>query len=475
MRLMGALRMKDTLQFDAATLRRYDRPAPRYTSYPTAPHFDTQFTEAMLREHIVEYSNAWSIPRRLSLYVHVPFCFSPCFYCGCNRIITRDTSRARPYLERLQREIALLGPLFERNREVVQVHLGGGTPNFMRPADIRALLQTLASHFRLSTSVERDFSIELDPRCVQPGDIAEYARMGFNRASLGVQDFDPEVQRAVNRVQTIDETLRVIDACRAEGFRSINVDLIYGLPKQTTAGFARTLDTVLASRPDRLAVYSYAHLPEMFKAQRQIADADLPSNEAKLGLLALAVEQLSEAGYRYIGMDHFALPDDDLAVAQLHGTLQRNFMGYTTHANCDLVGIGMSAISHIGDSFSQNARDLPGWQRAIDSGRLPLWRGRQLNFDDVLRGEVIQQLMCQSRIDMREIEARFAIDFPSYFATALAQLRPLAADGLVTLTSRSITATARGRLLLRVIAMCFDRYLDSAALPEIRPQFSRVI
>jgi len=232
---------------------------------------------------------------------------------------------------------------------------------------------------------------------------------------------------------------------------------------------------VLASRPDRLAVYSYAHLPEMFKAQRQIADADLPSNEAKLGLLALAVEQLSEAGYRYIGMDHFALPDDDLAVAQLHGTLQRNFMGYTTHANCDLVGIGMSAISHIGDSFSQNARDLPGWQRAIDSGRLPLWRGRQLNFDDVLRGEVIQQLMCQSRIDMREIEARFAIDFPSYFATALAQLRPLAADGLVTLTSRSITATARGRLLLRVIAMCFDRYLDSAALPEIRPQFSRVI
>ena len=466
--------MNDTLQFDAATLRRYDRPGPRYTSYPTAPQFGSQFTEAMFCEH-AKRSNSWPIPRRLSLYVHVPFCFSPCFYCGCNRIITRDTSRARPYLERLQREIAVLGPLFDSNREVVQVHLGGGTPNFMRPADIEALLQTAARHFRLSTSVERDFSIELDPRQVKPGDIGEYARIGFNRASLGVQDFDPEVQRAVNRIQSIEETLRVVDACRAEGFRSVNIDLIYGLPLQTIAGFGRTLDTVLAARPDRVAVYSYAHLPGMFKAQRQIDEADLPSNEEKLGLLALAVEQLSEAGYRYIGMDHFALLDDVLAVAQLHGSLQRNFMGYTTHANCDLIGVGMSAISHVGDSFSQNARDLPGWQRAIDSGHLPVWRGRELHFDDVLRAEVIQQLMCQGRIDVPEIEARFAIDFPSYFTTALAQLRPLAADGLVTLTARSIVATARGRLLLRVIAMCFDRYLDAAPLPEARPQFSRVI
>jgi oxygen-independent coproporphyrinogen-3 oxidase len=454
--------MIDTLQFDAATLRRYDRPGPRYTSYPTAPQFGPQFTEDLLREH-VRLSNAWPIPRRLSLYVHVPFCFSPCFYCGCNRIITRDLSRAAPYLERLQREIALLGPLFDRNREVVQVHLGGGTPNFMRPADIDALLATISNHFRLSTDAARDFSIELDPRYVQAGDIAHYARCGFNRASLGVQDFDPEVQRAVNRIQSVEETLRVIDACRAEGFRSINVDLIYGLPRQTIEGFARTLDTVLASRPDRLAVYSYAHLPAMFKAQRQIDDADLPGSEAKLGLLALAVEKLSTAGYRYIGMDHFALPDDDLARAQEAGTLQRNFMGYTTHADCDLVGFGMSAISHIGDSFSQNARDLPGW------------RGRQLHFDDVLRGEVIQQLMCQGRIDMPAIEARFAIDFPSYFAAALAQLRPLAADGLVRFSARSIEATARGRLLLRVIAMCFDRYLDAQNAPEARPQFSRVI
>jgi len=466
--------MTHTLQFDAATLRRYDKPGPRYTSYPTAPHFDSQFTEAMLGEH-VKRTNAWPIARRLSLYVHVPFCFSPCFYCGCNRIITRDLSRAAPYLARLQREIEMIGALFDHDREVVQVHLGGGTPNFMRPADIGALLETAGKHFRLSTSAERDFSIELDPRQVQAGDIAQYARIGFNRASLGVQDFDPQVQQAVNRVQSVEETLRVIYSCRAEGFRSINVDLIYGLPRQTLAGFARTLDTVLDVRPDRLAVYSYAHLPAMFKAQRHIDDAELPDSETKLGLLALAVDKLSRAGYCYIGMDHFALPTDDLARAQDQGTLQRNFMGYTTHADCDLVGLGMSAISHIGESFSQNARDLPGRQAAIDSGHLPVWRGRELYFDDALRGEVIQQLMCQGRVDMPAIEARFAIDFPSYFASALAQLRPLAADGLVTITNRSITATARGRLLLRVIAMCFDRYLDAVTLPAARPQFSRVI
>jgi oxygen-independent coproporphyrinogen III oxidase len=466
--------MSERLHVDTETLRRYDKPGPRYTSYPTAPHFGPHFTQAMLREYI-RRSNAAPIPRRLSLYVHVPYCFSPCFYCGCNRIITRDLSRARPYLERLQREIEMLGALFDHDREVVQVHLGGGTPNFMRPVELGELMETLGSHFRLSTSAARDFSIELDPRHVQAGDIANYARLGFNRASLGVQDFDLEVQRAVNRIQSVEETLRVIDACRTEGFRSVNVDLIYGLPKQTVEGFTRTLDTVLASRPDRLAVYSYAHMPDMFKAQRQIDSADLPGNEAKLGLLALAIEKLSGAGYQYIGMDHFALPGDDLAQAQELGTLQRNFMGYTTHADTDLVGFGMSAISHIGDSFSQNARDLPGWQSAIDGGRLPLWRGRHLDFDDRVHGEVIQQLMCQGRIDICAIEAGFAVDFSQYFAAGLARLNPLIADGLVTLNARSIDATARGRLLLRVIAMCFDRYLDAVPLQETRPQFSRVI
>lgn len=466
--------MSDTLQFDAATLRRYDLPGPRYTSYPTAPHFGPHFDAAMLREYI-RRSNDEPIPRRLSLYVHVPYCFSPCFYCACNRIITRDLARTGPYLERLQREIEMLGGLFDRDREAVQVHLGCGTPNFMRPAELGELMASLGNHFCLSASAQRDFSIELDPRHVQAGDVAEYARIGFNRASLGVQDFDPEVQRAVNRVQSVEETLSVIDACRAAGFRSVNVDLIYGLPKQTIDGFARTLATVLASRPDRLAVYSYAHLPSMFKAQRRISAADLPDGETKLGLLALAIEKLSGAGYRYIGMDHFALPADDLARAQEHGSLQRNFMGYTTHADCDLIGFGMSAISHIGDSFSQNARDLPGWERAVDSGRLAVCRGRHLDFDDLLRAEVIQQLMCQGRIDITAIETRFDVDFPAYFTEGLARLRLLVTDGLVTRTARFIEATARGRLLLRVIAMCFDRYLDAAPLQTARPQFSRVI
>jgi oxygen-independent coproporphyrinogen-3 oxidase len=466
--------MGDTLQFDAATLRRYDKPGPRYTSYPTAPQFGPHFNEAMVREHI-RRSNAEPIPRQLSLYVHIPYCFSPCFYCGCNRIITRDYSRARPYLERLQREIEMVGGLFDRDREVVQLHLGGGTPNFMRPTELAELMHSLGQHFQLGTRADSDFSIELDPRFMQAADVAEYGRIGFNRASLGVQDFDPKVQRAVNRVQSVDETLQVIEACRAEGFRSVNVDLIYGLPRQTIAGFGRTLDTVLATRPDRLAVYGYAHLPSMFKAQRQSHSADLPDNETKLGLLALAVEKLSSAGYRYIGMDHFALPGDDLARAQAHGTLHRNFMGYTTHADCDVVGLGMSAIGHIGDSFSQNARDLAGWECAVDDGRLPVWRGRHLDFDDVLRGAVIQQLMCQGRIDIRSIETRFDIDFAEYFTDGLAQLRPLVADGLATLTPLSIEATPRGRLLLRVIAMCFDRYLDAAQLPATRPQFSRVI
>ncbi|HEY7642733.1 MAG TPA: oxygen-independent coproporphyrinogen III oxidase, partial [Steroidobacteraceae bacterium] len=322
--------MSEALQFDAATLRRYDRPGPRYTSYPTAPHFGSQFTEEMLREEIQRINTAGKT-RRLSLYVHVPYCFSPCFYCGCNRTITRDRSRARLYLERLKQEIRMLGDLFDRDHEAVQVHLGGGTPNFMRPGEISELLATLGNYFFLNASAGRDFSIELDPRHVAPADIAHYARIGFNRASLGVQDFDPEVQRAVNRIQSVEETQRVIDACRSAGFRSINVDLIYGLPKQTIGGFSRTLDTVLASRPDRLAVYSYAHLPAMFKAQRHIETTDLPDGEAKLALLALAIEKLSAAGYSYIGMDHFALPNDDLAQAQEHGTLQRNFMGYTTH------------------------------------------------------------------------------------------------------------------------------------------------
>ena len=468
--------MSTTLpRFDAELLRRYDRPGPRYTSYPTAPQFDERFGEAALREAAAA-CNGDPIPRRLSLYVHVPYCSSPCFYCGCNRIITRDKGRAESYLVRLYREIGMLAALFDRDRDVIQCHFGGGTPNFLSPVQLGELMDSLRRHFHFSDSSERDISIELDPRFVTPDEVAELAAIGFNRASLGVQDFDPDVQAAVNRIQDVDATLAIIDACRDSGMRSVNVDLIYGLPKQTRAGFARTLDIVAQARPDRLAVYGYAHLPHLFKAQRQIEAAHLPSAEDKLGLLQLAIEKLGAAGYVYIGMDHFALPDDDLAQAQARGSLHRNFMGYTTHADTDLIGLGVSAISHIGDSFSQNPRDLLAWQAAIDAGHLPVFRGMRLCEDDRLRADLIQQLMCQGEIPVDALERRYTIDFGDYFVDALARLQPLLADGLVRIEPGRIRATTQGRLLLRNIAMCFDRYLPPpAAETTAAPRFSRAI
>ena len=459
--------------FDADLLRRYDRPGPRYTSYPTAPQFTSAFGEAELRDAAAA-SNGDPIPRRLSLYVHIPFCTSPCFYCGCNRIITRDKSRADGYLARLYREIDLTAQLFDRDREVIQLHFGGGTPNFLTPEQLREVVDTLRSQFRFSGARQRDISIELDPRFVDADDIAQLADIGFNRASFGVQDFDPAVQQAVNRIQSVEETRAVVDACRANGFRSVNVDLIYGLPKQNSTGFARTLGIVNDMRPDRVAVYSYAHLPSLFKAQRQIDEADLPDPAAKLGLLQLAIERLGHAGYDYIGMDHFALPDDELSIARQRGGLHRNFMGYTTHADSDLVGLGVSAISHIGDSFSQNPRDLPSWQIALDEGRLPVFRGMSLEEDDVLRADLIQQLMCQGEIPVAALERRHAIDFGEYFADAIARLQPMVEDGLVRIEPDRITATTQGRLLLRNIAMCFDRYLDRPA-DGAAPRFSRAI
>ena len=465
--------MNTDISFDAELLRRYDQPGPRYTSYPTAPAFTPAFGATELRAQ-AKRTNEEPIPRPLSLYVHIPYCFSPCFYCGCNRVITRDAGRAAPYLLRLEREIERMAALFARDREVIQVHLGGGTPNFLSPAQIAGLMESLRGHFRLSTRADRDFSIELDPRFLNPGDIAQYAAAGFTRASFGVQDFDPAVQKAVNREQTVEQTLSVIAECREHGFRSVNVDLIYGLPKQTTEGFGRTLDIVTAARPDRIAIYGYAHMPQIFKGQTQIEANDLPDAAAKLALLQLAIDRLGAGGYRHIGMDHFSLPNDDLARAQQLGSLHRNFMGYTTHADCDLVGLGVSAISHIGDSFSQNPRDLPAWEIAVDQGHLPVWRGLALSTDDRVRADVIQQLMCHAAIDIDQLEYRHDIDFADYFADSLAKLEPLAADGLVEVGAHRIAATPRGRLLLRIIAMCFDNHLDSAA-PVARPRYSRVI
>ena len=465
---------------EADLLLRYDVAGPRYTSYPTAPQFRADFGETQYREH-ARRSNATFSPRPLSLYVHIPFCTSPCFYCGCNRIITRDPAAGGRYVERLLREASMLAPLFDHHREVRQLHLGGGTPNFLRPSELTRLIETLAGYFRFGPAADLDFSIELDPRFVTAADIERLGRLGFNRASLGVQDFDPRVQQAVNRIQSIEQTLGIIEACRASGLHSVNVDLIYGLPHQSLAGFARTLDTIIAASPERLAVYGYAHMPRLFKAQRHIEPQALPDPAARIALLELAIERLGAAGYRYIGMDHFARPDDELARAQSAGGLHRNFMGYTTHAGCDLIGLGMSAISHFGGSFSQNQRDLRSWEAALDSGRLPVWRGLALTDDDRLRAEVIQSLMCDGAVDFARIESRYGIDFETYFGEALERLGPLVTDKLVTLEGREVRATDSGRFLLRIIAMCFDRYLaqdprpanDAHAAQETR--FSRVV
>ena len=435
--------MDAILPFDVQLLRRYDCPGPRYTSYPTAPHFGADFGEAELREHI-RRSNSDPIPRELSLYVHLPF---------------GDRTKGRPYVERLVREIGLTAGLFDRDRDVLQLHLGGGAANLLSSTELGELVDSLERHFHFSSGPERDFSIELDPHFLQEGATSVLAALGFIRASLNVPGIDPEAQRAIDRIRCVGETLRAIEECRASGFRSIKVDLFYGLPTQDLAGFARRLDGILSVRPDRLAVYGYAPSPDLLKPQRQFETVDLPSAELKLGLLRLAIEKLSAAGYRHVGMDQFALPEDSLVRARASGTLHRNLMGYTTHADCDLVGFGVGAISHIGDSFSQSLRDLPGWEHALDEGRLPIWRGIALDADDVLRADAIQQLMCLGEIDVSGLESRYDVEFARYFSDALEKLRPLAADGLVTVEPGRIAATRRGRLLMRIIVMCFDRYL----------------
>ncbi|MBO9716133.1 MAG: oxygen-independent coproporphyrinogen III oxidase [Pseudoxanthomonas sp.] len=459
--------------FDPRLLQRYDVPGPRYTSYPTAPQFTPGFGETELRQ-VAAASNGDPIPRPISLYLHIPFCTSPCFYCGCNRIITRDKSRGEAYLTRLYREIAMASSLFDRDRDVEQVHFGGGTPNFLNPAQIAEVVDVLRRHFSFARGPKMDCSIELDPRFVDPDEIGQLAQIGFNRASLGVQDFDPVVQQAVNRVQGVEQTLGIIEACRTHGFRSVNVDLIYGLPRQTLEGFSRTLDITLAARPDRLAIYGYAHMPQLFRPQQRINADDLPSPETKLDLLRLAIDKLGQAGYEYIGMDHFALPEDELARAQRDGGLHRNFMGYTTHAESDLVGLGVSAISHIGASFSQNPRDIGSWEQAIDAGHLPVWRGMRMDEDDVIRADVIQALMCHGELDFDALGKRHVIDFRDYFRGALERIAPLQDDGLVELDARGLHATSRGRLLLRIIAMCFDRYLTPAA-DVATPRYSRTV
>lgn len=461
----------DTLEFDPDLIARYDGTGPRYTSYPTAPQFHGGFDEAALRA-AAKASNDEPIPRALSLYVHVPFCFSPCFYCGCNRVITRDVAKADRYLEQLYREIELAAPMFDRDRPVRQLHFGGGTPNFLDTRRMGELMDSLARHFSFLRSDDREYGIELDPRFADAGYVRALGRLGFNRVSVGIQDFDPVVQEAVNRIQTEAQTREVLEAARDAGFGSASVDLIYGLPRQTVDGFRRTLQQVIDLDPDRVAVYGYAHLPALFKAQNQIDAAELPDPVTRLALLRAALEMLTAAGYLYIGMDHFARADDELARAQQAGSLQRNFQGYSTHGGCDIVGLGVSAISRIGDSYSQNARDLVGYYAALDSGRLPVARGIALSEDDLIRREAINQLMCHGRLDKADFGERHRLLFDIYFADVLDRLAAMEADGLVRIDEQEIRVTPRGRMLSRIIAMCFDAYLGGAQPAQ---RFSRTI
>lgn len=407
----------------------------------------------------IQNSNDDLIPRPLSLYLHLPFCKELCYYCACNKKVTRDSQRAAVYLQHLEKEIEMQGKLFDRDRQVIQLHFGGGTPTYYDDMQLKSIIEQLSASFLLSRSASREFSIEIDPRTVNEERIAYLADIGFNRVSMGVQDFDPDVQKAVNRIQDEEASLRLVDAARESGFNSVSVDLIYGLPLQTAASFETTIDSILSVRPDRLSVYNYAHLPHLFRAQRMIKSEDVPAPEVRLEILASTINKLVEAGYVYIGMDHFALPDDELTVAMKNGTLQRNFQGYSTCRETDLVGMGVSAIGKVGNSFVQNLKDIRDWQAAIDSGSLPVWRGLSLSSEDRLRRGVIAAIMCQGQVRFGEFERKFKIDFSEHFALELELLKPLQEDRLVEITNFGIDVTPTGLLLLRAIAMKFDEYL----------------
>lgn len=462
--------MTDTssVVFDPELIKRYDKSGPRYTSYPTAVEFHEGFGEAAYRAQAAA-SNASGNP--LSLYFHIPFCDTVCYYCGCNKVVTKDRSRAAPYLQRLHREIALQGALFDQDRRVDQLHWGGGTPTFLSHDEMRGLMQATREHFALHEDDSGEYSIEIDPREVDAATVTLLRELGFNRMSLGVQDFEPMVQQAVNRIQSEQQTLGAIQAARSEGFKSISVDLIYGLPHQSVASFQRTLDKIIEVDPDRLSVFNYAHLPEMFKPQRRIQVADLPSPEEKLDILQLTIARLTEAGYVYIGMDHFAKPDDELAVAQRQGTLYRNFQGYSTHADCDLVGLGVSSIGQVGECYAQNLKDMEAYYASIDAGRLPVFRGIELDADDRLRREVITRLICHFQLDFASINARYGIEFTERFRLELQVLSAMQGDGLLSLDGRGIKVAPAGKLLIRNICMVFDKYLRL----KQEQRFSKVI
>lgn len=455
--------------FDRALIESLAGSGPRYTSYPTADRFHGGFGVHDY-EHWLAQRAIGANRRDLSLYVHVPFCNTICYYCGCNKIITKDKQRADQYLDYLEKEIALTAQKMGGREKVIQLHFGGGTPTFLSDEQLERVMGIIRQHFDLLP--EGEFSIEIDPRKVGRETVLHLGQLGFNRMSVGIQDFDPAVQEAVNRIQSEEETRVVIDAAREAGFKSVSVDLIYGLPRQSAHSLENTINRVISMSPDRIALYNYAHLPTVFMPQRRINEDELPSPATKLDILQNSVQQLTDAGYVFIGMDHFAKPDDELTRALQQGRLQRNFQGYSTHADCDMIGLGVSSIGKVGPCYSQNEKELDAYYAALDAGRLPVMRGMTLSQDDILRRSVIQGLMCRFSLSVEAIEQTFAINFADYFADELPKIREFQQMGLLTFDGDFLMVAPKGRFLIRNIAMVFDRHLRER---ETKARYSQTI
>jgi oxygen-independent coproporphyrinogen-3 oxidase len=453
------------LEFDPQLVRKLGRSGPRYTSYPTADRFSNGFGYRDYLQAVASLRTRAS-DKPLSLYLHIPFCDTVCYYCACNKIVTKNRDKAAVYLSYLKREIEMQGRLFSGMNHIEQLHFGGGTPTYLSDGQMEELMLHLRRNFQFASDEVGEYSIEIDPRTVSRERVHSLRRQGFNRISLGVQDYDPNVQAAVNRIQPEADTQAIIDAAREAGFRSVSIDLIYGLPRQNLETMTQTLAKVIKAGPDRIAVYNYAHLPHLFKPQRRILDAELPSAELRLAMLGLCIDTLGAAGYVYIGMDHFARPGDDLAIAQNQGRLHRNFQGYSTHADMDLVACGVSAISSVAGTYSQNVKALDAYYDLIDRNELPVERGIRLNFDDTMRRAIIGMLMCQFELSISAIEQAYPITFRDYFAAELTALAALADDGLITLDDDWLAVTPRGRVLIRNVCMVFDRYLHAGAAPR---------
>lgn len=468
---------KDRLQAEQAQsdvliseelIRRFDRTGPRYTSYPTADRFYQDFPAQPYIQALSRRAASQENPP-LSVYMHIPFCQSLCYFCACNKVITQDRGKSTEYLRYLKQEIDMVTQYLGSDRRTEQIHFGGGSPTFLNHQELNELIGFLRQ--RLQFTPDAELGIEIDPRTLQEHTFEGLAQLGFNRTSFGVQDFNPQVQQAVNRIQSLEMVETAMLKAREAGFSSINTDLIYGLPKQSVASFADTIDAVVALRPDRIALYNYAHLPHRFKAQRLIKPADLPDAEQRLQLFIQSSRRLLDAGYVYIGLDHFALPGDELNRARLDKSLHRNFQGYTTRAECDLLAFGVSAIGKVGAMHVQNQRSLRDYYADLDRGRLPVDRGIVMQTDDSIRAEIIMRLMCSMAVDFAGLEQKYGIEFDTYFSHELEQLRAYAHEGLISLNDRSIQVSAKGRLFVRAISMVFDAYLSQ----QTQAQYSRLI